>query len=68
MRQASDKNRWWIALVGLALLLPLCSLIGMAFQVEIGPEGTLPHLLITVIPDITLVLRPYSNPFAGYLR
>ncbi len=54
MRQASDKNRWWIVLVGLALLLPLCSLIGMAFQVEIGPEGTLPHLLITVIPDITL--------------
>ncbi len=53
MNRASNRRRWWVALIGLALLIPLFSLLSMAARVEIGPTGTLPHLLLTVIPDVT---------------
>lgn len=59
MKSTSSQHPWWVAIIGLSLLIPLGSLLAMAMQVEIGPDGTLPHLLLTVIPDVawqTIVL------------
>ncbi len=52
LRSIHFFQRFWFGLLGLALVFPLFSLVGMAAHIQLGPEGTLQHLLQTLIPDV----------------